>query len=189
MTKEIGIISTDSEYNSPNLCTTSQTTTSTSSRSRGRPRSFEGELIRKFSRKGNLRIRGEVIWNCVIRRFLRKLYKRLAEKDYQDAKLKHLGLNLSEMDWKIDANHPQISSTLGQWQNNLGRSSSLKNRQYNRPEIEMLLQSSILKELFKDFVLGLLTCESSRKSSIFRFSYWPDEGDKFIKEIFKVDSS
>jgi len=164
--------------------TSKSATKENSSRSRGRPRKEETDYLSEFKRVGAKTLKAEVLWNCIIRRLLRKIEKRLSRKDLNDKKLAQLKPYLKEIDELIDTNREPLNYTLTKWFLELDRKPEHKNRQYNQVEIKSLLMSSpLVLTIFMTFVESLLTCPVSIKCEVMNIRVWPKQGDQRVRTI------
>jgi hypothetical protein len=156
--------------------------------SRGRPKKFETDLLSKFQRGEDKTLKAEVLWNCIIRRMLRKIEKRLKGNDGRDKKLKDINVFIDEVNTLIDLDSAEIAEFKAKWENELGRSQQNKNRQFNQKEIWRLLQSSRLREIYCAFVRGLLSGSNVVKQEVLNLRSWPEDGDEAMYMILMPDN-
>jgi hypothetical protein len=157
------------------------------SKGRGRPKKHETDLLNKFQRGEDRTLKAEVLWNCIIRRMLRKIEKRFNETDEADKKLKDINEFIHEVEILIDNHRTEITEDKTKWENELGRTQQNKNRQYNQREIGKLLQSSLLLEIYNAFVSGLLSAPENVKLEVLNLKSWPEDGDFAMHQILRPD--
>jgi hypothetical protein len=153
--------------------------------SRGRPKKLETDLLSKFQRGEDKTLKAEVLWNCIIRRMLRKIEKRLngAGADYRDKKLTQINAFMHEVDTLIDLGNSEIAEFKANWEKELGRNPQNKNRQFNQKEIWRLLQNPHLLEIYHAFIRGLLSGPDELKREVLNLRSWPEDGDEAMQMI------
>jgi ubiquitin-protein ligase len=157
------------------------------------------DLYKLFNQKAYTKknLKKEVFWNCIIRRFKRKIFKRLQFKDTSDYKLR--AFNEERLNLEIDRNFDKLNQQLRHWRDHVdlirttntrlrsrSKSSSITiapNRQLNAKEIDMLFVSNEIKKIFKVFAEGLLDKRKEDICSALNLSVFPVNGHDILREI------
>lgn len=161
---------------------TSNFSTNSTSRSRGRPRHKSTELLQPFRARNGGRVREEVLRTCVVRGMFRVIWREINDEDNsKGVEIKPYIQGALEL---IELNMEEIQGELITWFGSLSRDAKQRNRQYNKREIiDLFSRSPRISEIFEAYIYGIVRCPSNQiKSKLLNLKQWPEHGDaKFIK--------
>jgi hypothetical protein len=160
------------------------TRVSTPSR-RGRPVKELTAILNKFRSNNDRRfyapVKLEVLTNCVIRKFLRKI-DRFSRQE--DKKLSAINDYVAAVDALIESHKAALINDIQKWFIQLRREGGKKNRQYNQREVHALLtQSELVFRVYKAFIEGLVSCPDSIKCQVLNLDHWPQGGNEALVQI------